>query len=69
MFAPAKTPVSIIRQLNREIVQVLRGTETKEKFLSTGSQAVGSSPEEFSAKIKSEMVRLGKVIKDKDIRE
>ncbi len=69
IFAPAKTPVAIIRQLNREIVQVLRGTDAKEKFLSTGSQAVGSSPEEFSAKIKSEMVRLGKVIKDKGIRE
>jgi tripartite-type tricarboxylate transporter receptor subunit TctC len=69
VFAPAKTPVGVIRRLNREIVQVLRATDVKDKLLSTGSQAVGSSPEEFSAKIKSEITRLGKVIKEKGIRE
>ena len=69
MFAPAKTPVTLVRRLNREIVQVLNGAEVKERFLNGGSEVVGSSPEEFLAKIKSEMVRLGKVIKDNGIRE
>ena len=69
VFAPAKTPVTIIRRLNREIVQVLNRPEVKEKFLNGDSQVVGNSPEEFLAKIKSEMARLGKVIKDNGIRE
>jgi tripartite-type tricarboxylate transporter receptor subunit TctC len=41
----------------------------KERFSSVGLEAVGGTPEDFAAKIKSEMARMGKVIKDAGIRE
>jgi tripartite-type tricarboxylate transporter receptor subunit TctC len=68
IFAPARTPPAVISLLNREIVRVLGQAETKEKFLAAGTETVGSSPEEFAATIKSEMSRLGKLIKDAGIR-
>jgi tripartite-type tricarboxylate transporter receptor subunit TctC len=69
MFAPAKTPEAIIKRLNQEIVRFLKMTEAKERFLTAaGGEAIGSSPEEFAAKIKSAMTRLEKVIKDAGIR-
>ena len=58
----------IINQLNREIVRVLDMADVKEKLLTTGVEAVGSSPERFAAIMKSEMARMGKVIKDSGIR-
>lgn len=68
MFAPAGTPAAIINLLNREIVQALKRAEVKEKFSNLGVETVGSSPEQFAAKMKSEMVKWGKVIKNAGIR-
>jgi len=69
VFAPAKTPVALITLLNQEIVRTLNTAEAKERLISVGNEAVGSSPEELSAKIKSEVVRMSAVIKVAGIRE
>jgi tripartite-type tricarboxylate transporter receptor subunit TctC len=63
LFAPAKTPAAIIRRLNQEIVRFLNTPEAKERFLNSGVEVVASSPEQFAAKVKSEVNRMGKVIK------
>ena len=68
IFAPAKTPEIIIKRLNQEIVRFLNLAETKERFLKSGIEAASSSPEQFAAAIKSEIVRLGRVIKDAGIK-
>ena len=68
IFAPAKTPATVIRQLNQEIVRALNVAAVKERFLSIGVEIVGSSPEQFAATIKTEMARMSKVIKDAGIR-
>ncbi len=69
LFAPAGTPEAIINRVNQEVVRVLNRTEIKKRFLNAGIEAVGSSPGEFAATIKSEMARMGKVIKDAGLRE
>ena len=68
MFAPAGTPVAIINRLNQEIAKVLSSTDVREKFLAVGGEVVGGSPDAFAATIKSEMARMGKVIRDAGIR-
>ena len=68
ILAPAKTPPAIINRLNQEIVRVLNGAELKEKFFNTGMEVVGGSPEQFADTIKSEMARMGKMIKDVGVR-
>jgi len=67
-FAPRKTPDAIIKRLNQEAVRFLNTAEAKERFLKSGLETVGSSPEEFAAAIKAEMASMGKVIKDAGIR-
>ena len=69
MFAPARTPAAIVNRLNSEIVQFLAKPDVKERFLKAGVETVGSSPREFAATIKSEMARLGKLIRDVGIRD
>jgi tripartite-type tricarboxylate transporter receptor subunit TctC len=68
MFAPAATPDSIVRRLNQEIARVLHTPAVTEKFLNSGVEVVASSPEEFAVKIRSEMDRLGPVIRKAGIR-
>lgn len=69
MFAPAKTPEAVISRLNQEVVRVLQRPDIKERFLSLGAETVGSTPEQFAAKIKSEIAKWGKIIKEAGIRE
>jgi tripartite-type tricarboxylate transporter receptor subunit TctC len=69
VLAPAKTPEAIVNRLNQEIVRFLRTNEAKEKFFSSGSEVVGGSPEQLAAAMKTEMTRMGKVIKDAGIHE
>lgn len=69
IFAPARTPEAIITLLNREFVRVLNQNDVREKFLGMGAESVGSTPAQLTAMVKSEMTRLGKMIKDAGIRE
>jgi tripartite-type tricarboxylate transporter receptor subunit TctC len=69
ILAPAKTPDAIIRRLNNAAVQFSRSPQAKERFFKAGTEVVGTSPEEFIATIKSEMARLGKLIKSAGIRD
>ncbi len=68
IFAPVKTPDAIIRRVNREAVQFLNISVTKELLLSNGVEAIGSTPEELADTVKSEMARLAKLIKDAGVR-
>ncbi|MBS1132154.1 MAG: hypothetical protein H6R16_3156 [Proteobacteria bacterium] len=68
IFAPAGTPGPIIYRLNQEIVKILNRPEVKDKFHASGIETVGDSPEALAALIKSEIDRMGKVIKAAGIR-
>jgi tripartite-type tricarboxylate transporter receptor subunit TctC len=69
MLAPAGTPAAIIKRLNQELVRLLHQPEVKERFFNAGVEVVASSPQEFAAAMKSEMGRLGKVIKEAGVGE
>ena len=69
LFAPAKTPAALVGRLNEEVVRVLNRADVKERFFGAGVETVGSTPEEFGATVRSEMARLGKVIRDAGIHE
>jgi tripartite-type tricarboxylate transporter receptor subunit TctC len=64
ILAPARTPPTIINRLNQETSRVLNRAEMKEKVFNLGADAAPSSPAQFAAKIKSEIVKWGKVLKD-----
>jgi tripartite-type tricarboxylate transporter receptor subunit TctC len=68
VFVPAKTPANAVNRLNQAIVQFVNTPAAKEKFADLGVEAVGSSPEQLAAMMKSEMTRMGKVIRDAGIR-
>jgi len=68
LFAPANTPATIINRLNQEIVRFLTMAETRKRFLNSGLETVGGSPEQLLAAVKSDMAKWGKLIKDVGIR-
>jgi tripartite-type tricarboxylate transporter receptor subunit TctC len=68
MFVPAKTPAAIIQRINQDAVRSLNQPDIKDKLASAGAEVVGNTPEEFMARLKSELAKWGKVIKDANIR-
>ena len=67
-FAPSKLPEPISSRLNQEIVRVLHREDVKQRFLSTGVESLGSTPEELAAFVGLELSTMGKVIRDAGIR-
>ena len=69
VFAPAGVPAPILQKLSQEIMRYLHSSDAREKFLAVGVEVVGSTPEQFTTAMKTEMSRMGKVIRDAGIRE
>ena len=69
MFAPAKTPSALIRRLNQEILRVLERSDVKERFFAAGIEPIGSTPEEFTAVLRADQAKWGKLIRELGIRE
>ena len=67
MLAPPRTPAAIIQRLNREAIAALAKPQVKELFLKRGAEVVGNSPAQFTAVMKAEISRIGKLIKDAGI--
>ena len=61
VLAPAGTSRAIILRLHEEIVHALRDDEVGKRLAADGAEAVGSTPEEFAAFIKSESEKWAKV--------
>jgi tripartite-type tricarboxylate transporter receptor subunit TctC len=69
MFAPARTPTAVIARLQLETERLLARPEVKDRFVNIGSEVVGAGPAQLGAAMKSEIARLGKVIKEAGIRD
>jgi tripartite-type tricarboxylate transporter receptor subunit TctC len=63
VFAPAGTPPEIVKRLNVEIVKILNSPDVREKLTALGAEPVGDSAEQFSAYVKSEVVKWSDVVK------
>lgn len=63
VFAPAGTPPDVVKRLNAEIVKIINSPDVQKKLLELGAEPVANSPEEFSALVRTEVVKWGDVVK------
>jgi tripartite-type tricarboxylate transporter receptor subunit TctC len=64
MYAPAGTPREIVSRLHAETVKALRAPENQKRLSELGLDAGGMSPDELLALMRSDIPRLGKVVRD-----
>lgn len=67
MLVTAGTPAAIVKKLHAETVRAILSPDVKAKIAEQGYDIVLSSPQEFTEKIKREVAKWGKVIKDANI--
>ncbi|MEO7727780.1 MAG: tripartite tricarboxylate transporter substrate binding protein [Burkholderiales bacterium] len=63
LHAPAKVPKEIITKLNETIVKSLSRPETRDQLFKQGIEAQTATPAEFSKHVRSEVAKMGKIIK------
>lgn len=68
VLAPANTPREITERLNRVLVKALQSAEVRERLAAQGAEAIGNTPEEFTAQMKRDLAKWAKVVKDADIK-
>lgn len=63
ILAPARTPRPVIDRLHQALARAAGSADVKSRLAAEGVEVVSSTPEEFSAVIKRELVQWAKVIK------
>ena len=68
VVAPAGTPKEIVDLLYREIAKAVSQVDVKERLTALGFKPVANTPDEFGARIRLEMDKWGKVVRDAGLR-
>jgi tripartite-type tricarboxylate transporter receptor subunit TctC len=68
MLAPAGTPKVIISTIHREIVKIVALPDVQKRLDDLGFAVVANSPDEFAARITTEMAKWAKIIRDAKIK-
>ena len=68
LIAPGGTPKPVIAAINKDVVAIIKTPEVREKLAAQLMVPVGNSPDEFRARIDSEIDRWGPVIKAADVK-
>jgi len=69
IFAPVGTPQAVVARLNEQFVHVLNRPDTKERLFNNAIEVIGSTPQELAATVKTEVATVGKLVKEKGLRE
>jgi tripartite-type tricarboxylate transporter receptor subunit TctC len=68
LFAPARTPVEIVRKIHDDALSVLADPAMKQKLADIGATVATSAPPEVTKLIKSEMAKWGPIIQAASIK-
>ncbi|MBC7780858.1 MAG: tripartite tricarboxylate transporter substrate binding protein [Proteobacteria bacterium] len=68
IVVPVGTPAPIVTRLHAEMLRVLNDPEFRKYLNEQGAEPIGSSPAEFAAYIKSELVKYARIVKDSGMR-
>src|SRR5205823_13134780 len=63
VVGPAGMPKEVVERLNGELVKVVNSPEITEFFAAQGATPIASTPEQFAAHMRSDIVKLGKMVK------
>jgi tripartite-type tricarboxylate transporter receptor subunit TctC len=68
LFAPAGTPKPVVEKLYGEVAKTAANPDTRARLLTMGLDPVAMPPDEFTAYVKSETEKWGKLVREAGIR-
>jgi tripartite-type tricarboxylate transporter receptor subunit TctC len=67
MLVPAGTPKAVVNKLHAEAVRIMALPDVKARVAEMGFDVIASSPQEFTAQIREEVAKWGRVIRAANI--
>jgi len=67
LFLPAGTPKDIAQRYQQNVAKVVALPEIRDRLIEGGQDVVASTPDEFTERIKSDVAKFGKVVRDAKI--
>jgi tripartite-type tricarboxylate transporter receptor subunit TctC len=67
LLAPANVPSEVSNKLGEAMKKVMANPDLRKRLEDIGARPVGNSPAEFKAQVKSEIDRMKKLVKDRNI--
>jgi len=67
-LAPVGTPAAVVSQIHAELARISKLPDVRDRLTALGFDVIGGTPEAFSAVIRDNNARLGKVIRDAGIK-
>jgi tripartite-type tricarboxylate transporter receptor subunit TctC len=67
-IAPAGVPREAVARLGKEIMNIVKRPDVRERFIEIGIEPVGNSPAEFTAFLKNEVSKWEKVIRTANVK-
>ena len=68
LVARAGTSIEVVRKINTDVVSALKQADVIARLASVGFTPIGSSPEELSEAMRSDLAKWGKVIRDNNLK-
>lgn len=68
LFGPAGLPRAITERWQQDVAKALATPEVKERIAQLAGEPGGNRPEEFGAYIRDQLERMGKLVKEADVR-
>ncbi len=68
MLAPAGTPRDVVARLNSELVKIVQRPDVREWLNQQGLQPIGNTPEQFSNRLKTDIEKWDRVIREAGIK-
>jgi tripartite-type tricarboxylate transporter receptor subunit TctC len=63
-FVPAKTPRDVVDAVHRETVKALSAPDVRERLVAIGVEIVGSTPEQFDTRFRSDLARFARIVQE-----
>jgi tripartite-type tricarboxylate transporter receptor subunit TctC len=67
-MGPAALPREIVNRLNADVLRALQRRDVQEWMATQGMDPLGGSPEDFAARVKTDISAMAKVIRDAGVR-
>jgi tripartite-type tricarboxylate transporter receptor subunit TctC len=68
LFAPANTPTAVLQGLQKDIAEAVGSADYREKLATVDMQPRASTSQELAGKLKSDLAKWAKVVKDAGIK-
>ncbi len=68
VFAPAGIPKAVLSRLHGDIMKAMAAPDVRERLAAIAMEPVGNTPEAFTAQVKADIARWGRVIREGNIK-